>query len=259
VSYTVQTPVFEGPFDLLLHLILREQVELYEVSLASIVDAYITEMERMEALDLEVATEFLLIASTLVELKTRRLLPDDSDLDLDEELGLWEERDLLLSRLLECKTFKDAARTIQTLHNAASLSQPRTCGPDERFVSLAADPLEGVNPDRLRKAFLRAMQPRPKSHIDLFHVAPIRISVMDAVEDLCSELPRRRTATFRELTEGLTDRIEVIVNFLAILELFKQGLVSLEQARTFGDIQVVWLAGDSVGAEALELVDTYDG
>jgi segregation and condensation protein A len=103
------------------------------------------------------------------------------------------------------------------------------------------------------------MQPRPKSHIDLFHVAPIRISVMDAVEDLCSELPRRRTATFRELTEGLTDRIEVIVNFLAILELFKQGLVSLEQARTFGDIQVVWLAGDSVGAEALELVDTYDG
>lgn len=259
MPYTVQTPVFQGPFDLLLHLILREQVELYEVSLTSIVDAYITEMDRLETLDLEVATEFLLIASTLVELKTKRLLPDDSELDLDEELGLWEERDLLLSRLLECKTFKDAARNLQTLHNLTALSHPRALGPDERFVELAPDPLEGVNPERIRKAFLRAMQPRPKVHVDLFHVAPIRINVMDAVADLCRELPRRGRASFRDLTSNLTDRIEVIVNFLAILELFKQGLVDLDQSHTFGDIQVIWCAGSSVGEEALELVDTYDG
>ncbi|MCA9849496.1 MAG: segregation/condensation protein A, partial [Dehalococcoidia bacterium] len=94
MPYEVQTPVFEGPFDLLLHLILREQVDLYEVSLARIVDAYLVELERMEDLDLEVATEFLLIAATLVELKTRRLLPDETDGDLDDELALWEERDL---------------------------------------------------------------------------------------------------------------------------------------------------------------------
>lgn len=259
MPYTVQTPVFQGPFDLLLHLILREQVELYEVSLTSIVDAYVTEMERMEDLDLEVATEFLLIASTLVELKTRRLLPDDSELDLDEELGLWEERDLLLSRLLECKTFKEAARTIQILHNLTALSHPRALGPDERFVELAPDPLDGVNPERIRRAFLRAMQPKPKAHVDLFHVAPIRMNVMDAVADLCRELPGRGRASFRDLTSGLTDRIEVIVNFLAILELFKQGLVDLDQSHTFGDIQVIWRAGSAVGEEALELVDTYDG
>ncbi|MEZ5238134.1 MAG: segregation/condensation protein A [Microthrixaceae bacterium] len=119
MPYDVQTPVFEGPFDLLLHLILREQVDLYEVTLAPIVDAYLAHLAEMETLDLEVATEFLLIAATLVELKTKRLLPEDPDVDLDDELALWEERDLLLARLLECKTFKDAARMLASLHNTA--------------------------------------------------------------------------------------------------------------------------------------------
>ncbi len=109
MPYEVRTPVFEGPFDLLLHLITSEQVDLYEVRISHIVDAYLAELERMEALDLEVATEFVLIAATLIELKCRRLLPGRDDVDLDEELAVWEERDLLLARLLECKTFKDAA------------------------------------------------------------------------------------------------------------------------------------------------------
>ena len=259
VPYDVLTPVFEGPFDLLLHLILREQVDLYDISLSTIVDAYLTELANMEGLDLEVATEFLLIAATLVELKTKRLLPDDDDIDLDDELGLWEERDLLLSRLLECKTFKDAARTLEALHMIAARSQPRRVGPDERFFDLTPDLLDGVTPDRLRAACLKALQPRPLPRIDLFHVAPIRLSVIDAVADLCRELPVTRRATFRELTASLVDRLEVIVQFLAILELFKQGLVDLRQPHSFGDIEVVWQGGDAVGADALEAVDVYDG
>src|SRR5947208_5572812 len=106
MPYEVQTPVFEGPFDLLLHLILREQVDVYEISLSTIVDAYLRELDRMpqaeSRLDLDVATEFLLIAATLIELKARRLLPGRDDVELDEEFSLWEERDLLLARLLEC-------------------------------------------------------------------------------------------------------------------------------------------------------------
>ena len=98
--YQVQTPVFEGPFDLLLHLILDQKVDLFDIRLADIVDAYVAELERLARLELEVATEFLLIAATLIELKTRRLLPGDDDLDLDEELALWSERDLLLTRLV---------------------------------------------------------------------------------------------------------------------------------------------------------------
>ena len=125
VSYEVSTPVFEGPFDLLLHLILADQVDLYEVSLSRIVDAYLVELARMDHLDLEVATEFLLIAATLVELKARRLLPADEGIDLDDELALFEERDLLLSRLLDAKTFKDAARVLEVLHVRAARSVPR--------------------------------------------------------------------------------------------------------------------------------------
>ena len=101
MGYEVDTEVFTGPFDLLLNLILKEEVDIHEVSLAKIVDAYLAEIERMQALDLDVATEFLLIAATLVELKARRLLPGREDIDLDDELALWEERDLLLARLLE--------------------------------------------------------------------------------------------------------------------------------------------------------------
>jgi segregation and condensation protein A len=259
MAYEVQTPVFEGPFDLLLHLILREQVDLYEISLSAIVDAYLVELTRMEHFDLEVATEFLLIAATLVELKTKRLLPGDDDVDVDEDLSLWEERDLLLARLLECKTFKDAATVLADLHSSASRAVPRTVGPDERFWDLAPDLLDGVTPVRLRDAFLRAVRPKPQPTIDLFHVAPVRASVVEAVSDLCRELPSMGRVSFRDLTASLVERLEVVVHFLAILELFKQGLVDLQQPRTFGDIEVLWLGGDRVGAEALELVDAYDG
>ena len=259
VAYAVQTPVYEGPFDLLLHLILREQVELYEISLSTIVDAYLTELARMEHLDLEIATEFLLIASTLVELKTKRLLPGDEDVDLDDDLSLWEERDLLLSRLLECKTFKDAASVLELHHQRAGRVVGRCIGPDERYIDLAPDLLEGVTADRLRDAFLAAVAPKPTATVDLFHIAPIRASVVDAVADLCVELPRRRSVTFRDLTSALAERLDVVVHFLAILELFKQGLVDLRQPSTFGDIEVVWQGGDHADADALASVDVYDG
>ena len=109
MTYEVATPVYDGPFDLLLHLILKEEVDIHEISLLTIVEAYLAEVSKMEKFDLDVATEFLLIAATLVELKTRRLLPSRENVDLDEELALWEQRDLLLSRLLDHKTFKDVA------------------------------------------------------------------------------------------------------------------------------------------------------
>ncbi|MCZ7628446.1 MAG: segregation/condensation protein A [Microthrixaceae bacterium] len=259
MAYDVQTSVFEGPFDLLLHLILREQVDLYEVSLAPIVDAYLAHLSEMESLDLEVATEFLLIAATLVELKTKRLLPEDPEVDLDDELALWEERDLLLARLLECKTFKDAASMLASMHNTAARSVARRCGPDERYVDLTPDMLEGVTPEQIREAFLKASAPKPEPRIDLFHVAPIKVSVMDTVGHLCRELPGLRRASFRGLTAQLVERMEVIVHFLAVLELFKQGLVDLRQPDRFGDIEVLWQGPEDMGVEELEMVDVYDG
>ncbi len=259
MAYEVTTPVFEGPFDLLLHLILSEQVDLYEISLTRIVDAYLTELGKMERCNLEVATEFLLIAATLIELKTRRLLPGSDDLDLDEELALWSERDLLLTRLVECKTFKDTAVALERLAQDAGRSFPRVAGPDDRFIELTPDVLADVTPDDLRKAFLRAVTPKPQVRIDLDHVAPIRASVSDAVAELLEELPLAGTISFRELTGGLVERLDVVVRFLAVLELFKQGFVDLDQPRTFGDIQIVWLGRSRNELEELDPVDAYDG
>src|SRR3954463_4763426 len=159
MPYEVQTPVYEGPFDLLLHLILREQVDIYEVSLSRIVDAYLVEIERMQSIDLDLATEFLLIAATLVEMKARRLLPGKETVDIDDELALWEERDLLLARLVECKTFKDVASVFSRLADDADRCYGRAVGADDRFADLLPDLLEGVSPQRLRNAYVRALTP----------------------------------------------------------------------------------------------------
>jgi segregation and condensation protein A len=259
MAYEVATPVYDGPFDLLLHLILKEEVDIHEVSLTRIVEAYLEEIQRMQMLDLDVATEFLLIASTLVELKTRRLLPGREDMDLDEELALWSERDLLLARLLDCKTFKDVASVFSQLTERASLSFPRRSGPDERFADLLPDMLDGVTPIRLQRAYLRVTQPKPPTSIDLFHVAPIRASVADALMEMLETLPKLGKVTFRQITEAIYDRIEVVVRFLAILELYKQGRVTLEQSDRFGEIEVQWIAGDDTGFEAVLQIDDYEG
>lgn len=259
VAVAVHTEVYEGPFDLLLHLILREQVDLYEVSLASIVDAYLVELDRLVELDLNGMTEFLLIAATLVELKARRLLPGDDNVDLDDELALWEERDLLLSRLLEAKTFKDASVVLHALEMAASQSVPRMAGMEEPYVNLMPDLLTGVSPDDLRKAYLRAVEPKPVPRVELDHVSPIRLSVADAVTELLDELPRVGTISFRRLTLGLVERMEVVVRFLAVLELYKQGLIDIRQPSTFGEISLSWSPDNDAAAADFARLDSYEG
>lgn len=259
MSYQVETDVFNGPFDLLLHLILAEEVELYDISLTTIIDAYLVELERMESTNLDVATEFLLIAATLVELKARRLLPDDNDFDLDDELALFEERDLLLARLVECKTFKDAAGVLRSLSDLAGRSYPRVAGVEEQFMHVAPDMLEGVDAEDLRAACIRAMTPKPEPILDLYHVSAVKASVADAVSELIDELPGAGRVRFRALTASLVDRIEVVVRFLGILELYKQGLIDIMQARAFGDIELEWIGGDSAEARTAIAIDRYEG
>lgn len=260
MSYEVATSVYDGPFDLLLHLILKDEVDLYEVSLTTIVDAFVAEVERMEVLNLDSATEFLMIAATLVELKSRRLLPDIGDGDLDDELALWEERDLLLSRLLECKTFKDASAALQVLTMEAARSHPRRAGLEEPFIGLMPDLLAGIDATDICDAFMRATAPKPTPTVSLHHVNPIRISVADACEDVIIELQRRSQMTFRAMTAQLADRIEVVVYFLAALELYKQGFVEITQFDTFGEITLQWLGTENANDKRLlEVVDAYDG
>ena len=259
VAFEVETQVYNGHFDLLLHLMLAEEVELYEISLATIVDAYLAELEKMEQLDLEVTTEFLLIAATLVELKARRLLPDDDSFDLDDELALFEERDLLLSRLVECKTFKDASRVLRQFHDAGLRTYPRTAGMEDEFLGVAPDMLEGLDVFDLRDAAIRGLTPKPEPVLDLYHVSAVTASVSDAVMEFLDELPGAGRVSFRSLTSGLVDRLEVVVRFLAVLELFKQGLVDIRQPEAFGNIQLEWIGGDAAEARSALAIDKYDG
>lgn len=244
MTYEVSTPVFEGPLDLLLQLITAEQVDLWEVSISRLVDAYLEELGRLSDLDLEVATEFALMAATLIELKCRRLLPGRDDVDMDEELALWEERDLLLARLLECKTFKDIASALGARAEEAARSLPRVSGMEEAFAGLAPDLLAGVTPGRLRDAYLRVVAPRPVPRVDLSHLPAATTSVAEAAETLVAALTEAGTATFRELTSDASVRLEVIVTFLAVLELYKQGVVEIDQVATFGELTVAWVGGD---------------
>jgi segregation and condensation protein A len=242
MGYEVQTPVFEGPFDLLLHLILREEVDLFEVSLSLIVDRYLAEVARLERVDLEVATEFLLIAATLIDLKARRLLPGRDDLELDDELSRWDERDYLIARLLECKTFQDASRSLLESMQVAQLSLPRVAGPEEPFRSLAPDPLERLSLTELADAARRGLAPKVSPEVRTDHVAPVRASVREAIETVLALLPASGSVSFRDLVCGTDERLEIVVRFLACLELYKQGLVDLEQTTTFGELLVRPLA-----------------
>ncbi|MDQ1381790.1 MAG: segregation and condensation protein [Actinomycetota bacterium] len=260
MPYEVSTPVFEGPFDLLLHLILREEVDLWQISLVHLVDVFCVEVENMERVDLDVATEFLLIAATLVELKARRMLPGREDVDLDEELMRFEERDLLLARLLECKTFQDAARVMNERLQSASRSVARTAGPEEPFRSLAPDPLERVALEALLVAARRGLAPpEPVEEVQTTHIAPIRASVRDAIDTVLALLPGHGPVRFRELTYGVTEKLEIIVRFLAVLELFKQGVVDLEQIESFGELTVRPLAaGERVALDLSSLEEWGD-
>jgi segregation and condensation protein A len=254
VGYEVTTPVFAGPFDLLLHLILKEEVDLWEISLVTIVDAFCAEVDRMERIDLERTTEFLLIAATLVELKARRLLPGRDDVDLDEELLRFEERDLLLARLLECKTFQDAAKVLHARLQEARRTIGRSVGPEEPFRSLAPDPLERVPLDAFVAAAQRGLVPKPSRDVDTEHIAPIRASVRDAIETVLALLPESGGIKFRELTFGVEVKLEIIVRFLAVLELFKQGVVDLDQVDHFGELVVRPLApGERVALDLSSL------
>lgn len=243
MAYEVHLDVFDGPFSLLLRLITAEQVEIYDVRLADIVDGFLAEMARAETVDLEASTEFLLIAATLVELKCRRLLPAADGSDLEEELAWYEARDYLLARLVECKTFSSAAAVLAAAEQAAARSVPRRAGADERFCAVVPDLLAGVTAERLAEIAARVLAPRPAAVIGDAHVLVDEVSIAATIEELAATLQARGAASFRELTARLPSMAHVVAYFLALLELYKEELVELEQRSTFGALQVRWTGG----------------
>jgi segregation and condensation protein A len=185
-------------------------------------------------------------------------LPGRENVDLDDELALWEERDLLLARLLECKTFKDVAKVLAVFVDDADRVYARTVGPDDRFADVTPDLLEGMTIEKLQRGFISAITPRKREELSLYHVSPIRFTVAEAVEELMDDLPRMGRTSFRYLTSDLVERLEIVVRFLALLEMYKQGYIEIDQNDRFGDITVQW-TGVGPDADMVMEIDSYEG
>ena len=245
--------VFEGPIDLLLQLVTRQRVDIYEVSLAAITDEYVRAVNEMTELDLETATGFLVVAATLLELKSARLLPGP---DSSEHDALLEERDALLARLVECSTFREAGSWLTARLEAGSARHPRTAGLEPQFVELAPDLLAKLTLQDVARAAAFALHKPPPPRLDTSHLAPIRATVGEAIVDLAERLQFGGRKSFRDLCGHLDARIDVVVRFLGLLELFKAGAIELDQAGRWGDITVAW-TGEVGAAEVLAEAEEY--
>ena len=252
MSFEVRTRVFEGPLDLLLQLITSHQLEITELSLVEIVNEYMAFIDDMRELDLEVTSEFLLIAATLIQLKARHLLPDDEPLDLDEELALAEERDRLLSRLLACLTFKDVAAVIEHRMAAVELRLPRTAGLPAAVTPTPADVIVPVTPEELALVADRAFS-APFADPDLDHLDLDLPSVQDAMVDLQGRMASVATSDFDDVVAHCTRDVEVVAYFLALLELARWGIVRVSQATMYDAISIKY-DEDAAEARFAELV-----
>jgi segregation and condensation protein A len=237
MTFHVKTNVFEGPLDLLLQLITKHQVDVTAVGLTEVVGEYVSFLEEMEGLDLEVTSEFLLIAATLIQLKANSLLPTRGELDLDDELTLIEERDRLLSRLLVCVTFKDVAAVLQRRLQEANRHVPRVSGLDQ---SIAVAPSEWAIP--VDSGGLASMAAKVLSRVgaepDLDHLDLELPSVEEAIDRIRDRVTELTMTSFEALIEHCSTPVEVAAYFLALLELARWGLIEVSQDDWLADIRV---------------------
>lgn len=239
MPYTVKLDVFEGPLDLLLHLVSKERVDVAQISISTITEEYLRAVRAMEEVELDLASSFLILAATLLELKTIKLLPKRG-LDDPELAALLEERDHLIHRLIEYSTFKGAADALEATLKENEGHYPRIADVPEELIHAAPDILEGVTANHLADLADGALAPKPEVHVDTTIVAPIRVSVREMIDQIAEEIRDKTTTSFKELCSAVTARIEVIVRFLALLELYKSQSVDIEQTVPFGEIVVRW-------------------
>lgn len=254
MSYKVRIDSFEGPFDLLLYLVGRQKVDIGAVSITQIADQYLAEVSRMDNLDLDVASDFLLVASTLLEIKAESLLPRERDAVVEEfeELAPSEARDILVERLLAYKQYKNAAGALHMRFVSEGRMHPRPFGPDACFLNLMPDYLKDVTMDGLALLAARAFARRDAFLLESEHIAAKPIPVEVHVRAIHQRIQNKKTLRFSELVDERTPVPVVVVTFLAVLELYKRAMVKIEQVELFGDIDICYIEGSG------ELVLTGD-
>jgi segregation and condensation protein A len=250
---------FTGPFDLLLQLISKHKLDVTEVALSRVTDEFIAYIKGMgDAWDLDEASEFLLIAATLLDLKAARLLPA-ADVEDEADLALLEARDLLFARLLQYKAFKEVATYLAGLERSAARRHPRAVALEPRYAQALPEVLLGIGPERLAQLAAQAFRPRQAPVLSIAHVHQVRVSVREHAALLRDQLLRLRTATFRTLTADCRTTLEVVARFLALLELYREGLISFDQVQPLGALTVRWTGGDQPAAGGDLEIDEYAG
>ena len=237
MSFQVRTRVFEGPLDLLLQLITSHQLEITEVNLLDLVNEYLAYIDLMNDLDIDVTSEFLLIAATLIQLKARQLLPDEEPIDIDEELALAEERDRLLARLLACLTFKDVAAVFRHRMDAAERNVARTVGIPTHIDAPTPEVIIDVGVEGIA-AIAQRVFTTPLDEPDVDHLDLDLPSVQDAMVDLQGRMASVITTDFDDVVAHCTRDVEVVAYFLALLELARWGIVNVSQRHIDETIEI---------------------
>lgn len=246
MSYKVRTDVFEGPFDLLLHLVSRQKLDVTAISIADVAEQYIDHIDRMKDLDLDVASEFLLLAATLLEIKAASLLPRQDVYVGDEldDLSPAEARDILIARLLTYKQFKNAAGVLAARMENEARMHPRQAGLEVDFLGLMPDYLEGLTLHALGLICAELEHRREVFLLEAEHVASMPVSLEMHAESVRRLVRNHGRANFSEIVGANANAEIVVVTFLAILELYKRGLVDVIQDAQFGDITIIALSDE---------------
>ena len=254
-AFAVRLDNFEGPFDLLLQLISKHKLDVTEVALSRVTDEFIAHIKAGgDDWDLEQTTQFLLVASTLLDLKAARLLPS-GDVEDEEDLALLEARDLLFARLLQYKAFKQVAGILEGRLEQESRRHPRSVGLDERYSSLLPEVLIGLGLDDFAALAGRALQPKPVPELSLGHIHAPAVSVREQAVLVVGRLRSSGVLTFRALAKDAPDIMTKVARFLALLELFREGVVGFDQLSPLGELTIRWTGDED---SEVEINDEFD-
>ena len=257
-GFSVHLSNFDGPFDLLLQLISRHKLDITEVSLSLVTDEFISYIRSLEVSGegwrLDQATEFLVVAATLLDLKAARLLPS-GEVEDEEDLALLEARDILFARLLQYRAFKEIAASFQTMIEAADKAFPRVVALDPALSALLPEVLIGVGPERFASIAERVLTPKSPPVVAIEHLHTALVSVSEQSKLVVEALRHSKTMSFRSLCHDAGSTMVVVARFLALLDLYRQGNLRFDQVIALGELQISW-TGSAEGD--VEVTDEFD-
>ena len=257
-AFSVHLDNFDGPFDLLLQLISRHKMDITEISLSLVTDEFIAFIRALEASGegwrLDQATEFLVVAATLLDLKAARLLPS-GEVDDEEDLALLEARDILFARLLQYRAFKEIAATFSERITTADKFFPRVVALDPTLSALLPEVLIGVGPQRFAAIAERVLTPKVAPVVSVEHLHLALVSVAEESRVVVEALRRSKSLSFRNLVSDAGNTMVIVARFLALLDLYRQGVLRFDQVIALGELQISWTGSES---GEVEVTDEFD-